>query len=91
MLAVIAAMIRIASRPSRKTIRAELVITVVRALALAGLGLSVLEGFVELEPGRPDVAGAGVVGDLGGEPVEAAGAVPHQSLDLERQTGIECL
>ncbi len=89
MLAVIAAMIRIASRPSRKTISAELVITVVAlspspVFACASSSASSSSSRVVRMSRTP--ASSAI---CGGEPVEAAGAVPHQPLDLGRQAGVE--
>ena len=89
MLAVIAAMIRIASRPSRKTIRAALVTTVNPLAPSPVVSFASLERLVEDEPGVPDVAHGPVVGDQLGEALLARGAVPDQSLDLGRQLRIE--
>ena len=88
-LAVIAAMIRIASSPSRKTISAELVITVVSLAPSPVFARAVVERLVEGEPGLAHLVDRGVVGDQLGEPGVAAGAVPDQALDLGDQGRVE--
>ena len=89
MLAVIAARIRIASSPSRKTIRAELVI-VVMALAPSPVSARASSSFSSRSSrvSRISLSGALSATRLA-RPVVAVGAVPDQSLDFERQLGVE--
>ena len=91
MLAVIAAMIRIASSPSRKTIRAALVITVIPLAPSPVVCFALLERLVEGEPGVADVAAGAVVGDQLGEALLAARAVPDEPLDLGDELRVEAV
>ena len=92
MLAVIAAMIRIASSPSRKTISAALVID--RASVLAPSPV-VARASSSASSSTSRVSrtsrGSAPVGDQLGEPVVGRGAVPDQALDLGDELGSNAL
>ena len=89
MLAVIAAMIRIASSPSRKTIIAAFVITVA-SLAPSPVFARASSSASSRTSRVSRISATGrAVGDQLGEAVDAACAVPHQPLDLGDQCGVE--
>ena len=86
-----AARISTASRPSRKTMIAALVTTVVRLALSPSVAARVLELVVEREPRGAHLAPRGALGDQLGQAVVALGAEPDQALDVGREPGVDRL